>query len=299
MERDKNPLQLNNVSNDIRNKIYTIRGVPVMLDSNLAELYQVETKALNQAVKRNSERFPPHYMFQLSEEEMLSLRSQNVTSNAKHMRGGRRYLPYAFTEQGVAMLSAVLHSDVAVNTSIRIMDSFVELRHYLTDNDLVFRRLDRIELKQMETDKKVSDIFKKLEEPRKRKAVLFFKGQMYDAFSCIASIIGKAENEIILIDGYVDTKTLDMLSKKRKSTSVEIHTSQNNCKLTTTEITNFNKQYGKLTVKYTTDFHDRFMILDRSLLYHIGASIKDAGKKTFEISQIDDCKQVQEILKRL
>jgi len=299
MEIENDSLQLVTSSEDIRNKIYTIRGVQVMLDSDLAGLYQVETKALNQAVKRNPERFPLHYMFQLTEAETINLRSQIVTSKNSDSRGGRRYLPYVFTEQGVAMLSSVLHSDIAVKVSIRIMDTFVEMRHYLADNALVFKRLDRVELRQIETDKRVDQIFKQLEEPHEKKAVLFFKGQMYDAFSCIADIISKAKSDIILIDGYVDTGTLDLLSKKKKAVSVEIYTSTSGCKLTQKEIADFNSQYGKLTVKYTTEFHDRFMILDKTTLYHIGASIKDAGKKAFEISIIDDVKQTQEILNRL
>jgi hypothetical protein len=298
MDIDNNSLQLVSSSEDIKNKIYTIRGVQVMLDSDLAELYQVETKRINESVKRNPKRFPEKYCFSLTDEEYNSicLKSQIATSNG---RGGRRSSVKAFTEHAVAMLSSVLSSDIAINVSLRIMDAFVEMRHYLTDNALVFNRLDRIELKQIETDKRVDLIFKRLEEPREKKAVLFFKGQMYDAFSCIADIISKAKSDIILIDGYVDTGTLDLLSKKKKAVSVEIYTSTSGCKLTQKEIADFNSQYGKLTVKYTTDFHDRFMILDKTTLYHIGASIKDAGKKAFEISIIDDAKQTQEILNRL
>jgi len=296
MKIDNNSLQLIKSSEEIRNKIYTIRGVQVMLDSDLASLYEVETFNLNKAVKRNSDRFPQNFCFQLNSDEFNVLRFQIGISKE---RGGRRYLPYAFTEQGVAMLAGILHSDVAVKMSIAIINTFVEMRHYLADNALVFQRLDRIEVKQLEADNNFKAIFKQLEELREKKAVLFFKGQMYDAFSCIANIISKAKTDIILIDGYVDTGTLDLLSKKKKAVTVEIHTSTTGCKLTQKEITDFNSQYGKLSVNYTTDFHDRFMILDRTALYHIGASIKDAGKKAFEISIIDDVKQTQDILKRL
>ena len=197
------------------------------------------------------------------------------------------------------MLSSVLTSDIAVNVSLCIMDAFVEIRHYLADNALVFNRLDRIEIKQLEADKKFETIFRKLEEPRQKKAVLFFKGQMFDAFSCIADIIRTADKEIILIDGYTDTATLDLLSKKKEGVKVEIYTTEKHSKLTESEIASFNKEYPPLTVKHTSEFHDRFMILDRKTLYHIGASIKDAGKKAFEISQIDDEKQTEEILRRL
>ena len=269
-----------------------------MLDSDLAELYHVETKRINEAVKRNSKRFSERYCFILTEEEyhLCCLKSQNATSNK---RGGRRSTVKVFTEQGVAMLSSVLTSEVAINVCIRIMDAFVEIRHYLSDNALVFQRIEKLEEYKWESDKNFKAIFKQLEEPRTKKAILFFKGQMFDAFSCIADIIKTAKTEIILIDGYVDTATLDLLSKKKKGVKVEIYTMQNNCKLTSSEIADFNKQYAGLTVSHTTEFHDRFMIIDRKTLYHVGASIKDAGKKAFEISQIDDDKQVAEILKRL
>lgn len=286
-------------SDDIRNKIYTIRGVQVMLDSDLAQLYQVETKALNQAVKRNADRFPKHFMFQLQEKELHDLRSQFVTSNDLSSRGGRRYLPFAFTEQGVAMLSAILHSDTAIKTSISIMNAFVSLRHYLSDYGLIFQRLDRVELKQLETDEKFRQIFKQLETPRQDKAVIFFKGQMWDAVSCIEEIIRKADHSVILIDGYVDKGTLDMLSRKKQGVSVEIDTSEKNCILTEKEISAFRSQHGNLEIRYTNEFHDRFLILDNKVLYHIGASIKDAGKKAFEISKSEDSVILEAVLERL
>ena len=298
MENSRDTLPQMTDTDAIRNKIYTIRGVQVMLDSDLAQLYCVETKRINETVKRNQKRFPARYCFTLSEEEYTKccLKSQNATSNK---RGGRRSAIKVFTEQGVAMLSSVLTSDVAVNVSLHIMDAFVEMRHYMADNALVFNRLDRIEMKQLEADKKFETIFRKLEEPRPKKAVLFFRGQMFDAFSCIADIIRTAEKEIILIDGYTDTATLDLLSKKKEGAEVKIYTSEKHTKLTESEIASFNKEYPALAVKYTSEFHDRFMILDRRTLYHIGASIKDAGKKAFEISEIDDGKQTEEILRRL
>ena len=241
----------------IKEKIYIIRGVQVMLDSDLAELYQVETKALNQAVKRNQKRFPEQFMFQLQEIEYDSLRSQIVTSNKADTRGGRRYLPFAFSEEGVAMLSAVLRSTVAVDMSIRIMEAFVAMRHYLADNAMVFQRLDRVELKQLESDEKFRQIFKQLEAPKQSKAVIFFKGQMWDATSCIEEIIGRAEKSIILIDGYVDKGTLDMLSRKKTGVVIEIYTNQKNCNLTQKEINTFSTQYGPLNLRYTDAFHDR------------------------------------------
>ena len=283
-------------SYDIRNKIYTIRGLQVMLDADLAELYHVNTKALNQAVKRNINRFPSSFCFQLTlaEKEELVTTCDRLT-RLKHSS----VCPNVFTESGVAMLSAILRSDVAVNTSIAIMNAFISLRHYMADNAVVFQRLDRIEIKQLEADEKFNQLFKQLETPKQDKAVIFFKGQMWDAISCIEEIIEKAEKSIILIDGYIDKGTLDMLAKKKPGVSVEIHTTQKNCKLTQKEVDSFSGQYGSLNIKYTNEFHDRFLILDSKELYHIGASIKDAGKKAFEISHNNDEKMLTSLLSRL
>lgn len=283
-------------SYDIRNKIYTIRGLQVMLDADLAELYHVNTKALNQAVKRNINRFPSSFCFQLTlaEKEELVTTCDRLT-RLKHSS----VCPNVFTESGAAMLSAILRSDVAVNTSIAIMNAFISLRHYMADNAVVFQRLDRIEIKQLEADDKFNQLFKQLETPKQDKAVIFFKGQMWDAISCIEEIIEKAEKSIILIDGYIDKGTLDMLDKKKPGVSVEIHTTQKNCKLTQKEVDSFSGQYGSLNIKYTNEFHNRFLILDSNELYHIGASIKDAGKKAFEISLNNDEKMLTSLLSRL
>ena len=291
---------------NIKSKIYTIRGIQVMLDSDLAGIYGYTTKRFNEQVKNNRSKFPSDFMFQLTAEEAFLLsRSIFPTSimQTKGVKGGRAYLPYAFTEQGIYMLMTVLKGELAIQQSITLIRLFKQMRDFLQTNAQVFDRLERLEIKQLENkleaDKNFKEIFKQLESPRLKKAILFFKGQMFDAFSCIANLIGTATSEIILIDGYVDTATLDFLSKKAPSTTVNIYTFQNTCKLTQTEISDFNTQYSGLTLHYTTEFHDRFLIIDRQTLYHIGASIKDAGKKAFEISQIDDDKQIQEILKRL
>ena len=287
-------------SDNIRDRIYTIRGVQVMLDSDLATLYGVETKALNQAVKRNLDRFPERYCFQLTEEDLSRSRSQFVTMNGKTGRGTNiKYLPHAFTQEGIAMLSSVLRSTTAVQVSISIMDAFIAMRNYLADNAVIFQRLDRMELKQIETDENIKQIFKQLESPKQDKAIIFFKGQMWDATSCIEEIIGKAEESIVLIDGYVDKGTLDMLSRKKAKVSVDIFTFKKSCKLTEKEISTFRSQYEKLEIKFTDEFHDRFLILDNKALYHLGASIKDAGKKAFEISLNEDVKLLRSILERL
>lgn len=283
-------------SDDIRAKIYVIRGVQVMLDSDLAQLYGVETKALNQTVKRNIDRFPSQFCFRLNENETSELVTNcDRLAKLKHSS----VCPYAFTESGVAMLSALLRSEIAVRTSIMVINAFVSMRHYLSDNAMVFQRLDRIELKQLEADEKFKQIFKQLDVPKQNKAVIFFKGQMWDATSCIEEIIGEAKKSIILIDGYVDKGTLDMLTKKKSGVYVEIHTIRKNFGITQKEIYTFSAQYGPLSIKFTDEFHDRFMILDKKSLYHIGASIKDAGKKTFEISLNDDEKMLTALLSRL
>ena len=284
---------------DIKNLIYVVRGQQVMLDSDLAMLYQVETKVFNQAVNRNIERFPENFRFQLTKEEFDALRSQIATSNG---RGGRRYRPYMFTEQGIAMLSGVLRSDVAVQVSIRIMNTFVEMRRFIANNALLFEKVSDIELKQLEyqksTDEKFDKVFQYIEDHAESEQKVFFDGQIYDAFSLITSIIQKATGEIILIDGYVDVDTLNILAKKNTGVDVKIYTYAS-APLTNRDAANFNAQYPTLTVKKTQVFHDRFIILDGKTAYHIGASIKDAGKKCFGISLIDDPGVVTDLLNRL
>ena len=284
---------------DVKSLIHVIRGKQVMLDSDLAMLYQVETKVFNQSVTRNIERFPENFRFQLTKEEYDALRSQNATSNG---RGGRRYLPFAFTEQGIAMLSGVLRSDVAVQVSIRIMNTFVEMRHFIANNALLFEKVSDIELKQLEyqksTDERFDKVFKYIEDHAESEQKVFFDGQIYDAFSLITSIVKKAQKEIVLIDGYVDVDTLNILAKKNTGVDVKIYTYAS-AQLTNRDVTTFNAQYPTLTVKKTQVFHDRFIILDGKTAYHVGASIKDAGKKCFGISLIDDPGVVSDLLNRL
>lgn len=277
---------------DIKSLIYVVRNQQVMIDSDLAMLYQVETRRLNEAVKRNIARFPEEFRFQLNVEETESLRSQIATSKEDEMKkGGRRYLPYVFTEQGIAMLSAVLRNDVAIQVSISIMKSFVEMRRFISNNALLFERISTVELRQLEyqkqTDEKLEQIFEYISEHEESSQKVFFDGQIYDAFSLIVSLIQKADKEIALIDGYVDVGTLNLLSKKKENVAVTVYTLKRT-KLTKTDIENFNAQYPTLEVKYTKVFHDRFLILDRGTSYHVGASLKDAGKKCFGINLIQD-----------
>lgn len=286
MAEDKNHVIVNN--KDIKNMIYTFRDQQAMVDSDLAKLYQVTTGNLNKAVKRNLSRFPEHFCFQLTEHEYKNLRFQNGSSSSNNNNyGGRRYMPYVFTEQGIAMLSAVLKSDIAVEISVKIMNSFVEMRRFLLSNQELFSRLDRIEIKQLETDRKFEEVFNYIAANTEVKQNIFFNGQIYDAFSFIVGLIGKAKKEIILIDNYVDVNTLNILCKKNQGVEVVIATAGKGS-LSVKDITKFNAQYPKLSVKTTTDFHDRFLILDKIEVYHIGASIKDAGKKSFGITKIED-----------
>ena len=291
----------------IENLIYVIRRKQVMIDSDLAMLYQVETSALNRAVKRNIKRFPEDFRFQLTEEEYDFLRcqfgiSKADTENKANGRGGRRYLPYVFTEQGISMLASVLHSEVAINVSIGIMRAFVEMRRFIASNSLLFERISSVELKQLEyqkqTDEKLEQIFEYISEHEESSQKVFFDGQIYDAFSLIVSLIQKAKKEITLIDGYVDVGTLNLLSKKKSDVAVTIYT-QKQTKLTKTDVKNFNAQYPTLKIKYTKVFHDRFLILDRVTAYHVGASLKDAGKKCFGINLIQDAGIIKDILQRL
>lgn len=285
---DKTTMIVQNIStDDIRNRIYTIRGVQVMLDSDLAALYGVETRVLNQAVKRNENRFPEDFCFQITSEEFKILKSQLVISSESSW-GGTRKLPLVFTEHGVTMLASVLRSDVAVKMGIRIIKEFVAIRHFLVDNALFLQRLRDIDLKLIEHDEKFTEVFKQLEAPRERKASIFSAGQLYDAASFIEDIVSQAKKNITIIDKYVDKHTLDLLVKKTKDVSVLIVTDKNCAELSEQEIELFNKQYGKLEVKYYKKCHARYIIIDGKILYHCGASLKDAGKQIFSIDIIDE-----------
>ena len=225
----------------ITNLIYTIRGKQVMLDSDLASLYQVETKYLNRQRSRNADRFPEDFCFQLTKEEYEVLRCQNVTSKNGEGSGGRRYMPYMFTEQGIAMLSAVHKSGIATKVSINIMRAFVEMRKFVVSNREMFARLDRVELKQLEIDKKLEEVFNYIASNTEVKQKIFFDGQIYDAFSFIADLVGKAQSKLILIDNYVDVNTLNILCKKNTGVDVLIATAGKG-NLSTKDINKFNAQ---------------------------------------------------------
>ena len=282
---------------NIKDLIYTIRGKQVMLDSDVAMLYHYPTKRINEAVRRNIERFPENFCFKLTEIEAENLRSQIATSSLeKENYGGRRYLPYVFTEQGIAMLSGLLKNDIAIQVSINIMNAFVEMRRFIATNGQVFERLTTVEYKMLEHDKKFDEVFDELQKKQESvfKQSIFFDGQIYDAYSLIIDIIKKAKQKILIIDNYIDDSILKMLSKKSQKVEVVILTSQNS-NLNRLDINKFNKQYPTLKVATTNKFHDRFIVIDNKELYHVGASLKDLGKKCFAISKIED----KEYLKRL
>lgn len=300
MDKGLEPIELD--IKYIENLIFTIRDKQVILDSDIAMLYEVETKKLNQAVKRNIERFPEEFCFKLTEIEYNSLRSQFVTLKNYGRGQHKKYLPYVFTEQGIAMLSAVLHSQKAIEVSIDIMKAFVEMRKFIINNQILFEKISNMELKQIEyqrkTNKKFDEVFKQIESNKQINQKVFFEKQIYDAFSIIIELIKKADKEIILIDNCVDINTLNILAKKKDNSNVIIYT-RNDTKLTSKDIDKFNLQYPKLELKFTDKFHDRFLILDQKIIYHIGASIKDAGKKCFGITLIKYNSIIKDILEKL
>jgi len=269
---------------EIESRIYPVRGQQVMFDSDLASLYQVETKNLNKAVKRNIERFPETFCFQLTQEELENLRFQIGTSSLNY--GGRRYLPYVFTEQGVAMLSAILRSEIAVKVSIEIMNAFVEMRKVLMGNAALFARMDKIELKQLEADGRFEEIFKALESGKlhSEKGV-FYDGQIFDAYTFVAGIIRSAQRSIILIDNYVDDTVLTLLGKRGQSVSATIYSKGISSQLQL-DLQRYNSQYPAIAIHTFAHAHDRFLIIDGTELYHIGASLKDLGKKWFAFSKM-------------
>lgn len=285
---------------EIRNKIYTIRGVQVMLDTDLAAIYGYPVKVFNQQIKRNKDRFPEDFMFQMTKEEYIQSRSQFVTSimQDEGTKGGRVYYPYVFTEQGIYMLMTVLKGELAVRQSIMLIRLFRQMKDYIIQTDGIYRHLERIDDKLIEHDRKFEKILEDLTDPSIKKSALFFSGEMYDAFSLLTKIVREAKSSIVLIDNYVDTTTLDILSKKNSGVSVIIVTANPN-RLTQKDISSFKAEYGNLEIRESHEFHDRFLILDRMKLYYVGASLKDAGKKCFELSLIDDSGQITELLRRI
>ena len=297
------------VENKVESLIQVIRGQQVMLDRDLAELYGVETRRLNEQVKRNIERFPEDFMFQLTKEEFENWKSQFATSNSIVM--GARKRPYAFTEQGVAMLSGVLKSPTAVEANIRIMRAFVSMRHFMVNNVVFFQRLETIEFNQLESNKvqakilahqevqdhRIDEIFRRLDEGMyKPKQGIFFDNQIYDAYSFVSELIKSAKQRIILIDNYVDETVLTLLDKRGENVSATIYTQQVSRQFRL-DVDCHNSQYPPIEVDVFRRSHDRFLCIDDTV-YHVGASIKDLGKKWFAFSKMEDFKP-EELVARI
>ena len=276
----------------IEHLIYTIRGLQVMLDRDIALLYSVETGQLNRQVKRNIGRFPSDFMFRLSKEEMEILKCQNGISSW----GGDRYLPYAFTENGIAMLSSVLRSPTAIEANIRIMRAFTSMRHFFTNNAQVFQRLSTIKYHQIETDKRIDEVFKRLDANTTPQQGIFFDGQVFDAYCFVSDLIKKAKQSIILIDNYVDDSVLSLLDKRESNVSAKIYT-QNISSQLKLDINKHNSQYPLIEVNQFNKAHDRFLLIDDEI-YHIGASIKDLGKKWFAFTLMRDI-TAKELIKKI
>jgi len=268
----------------IKNKIFTIRDIQVMLDRDLAKLYEIEIKVFNQAVKRNIKRFPNTFRFQLTKDELETLRSQNVTFKENL---NTKYLPYVFTEQGVSMLSAVLKSDIAIEISIKIIESFISMRKLITSNISIYDRFERVEQRLSLHDDKFNKIFEAIEEkgvPQKQH--IFYDGQIFDAYLFVSDIIKSAKISIKLIDSYVDESTLVLFTKRYENVRMQIYTKTVSKQLKL-DLEKHNTQYPKIEIVRFDLSHDRFLIIDEKEVYHFGASLKDLGKKWFAVSKMD------------
>ena len=269
------------IEKTIKQKIFTIRGKQVMLDRDLAELYNTETKVLNQAVKRNLERFPTDFMFKLT-----NLEKNELVTNCDHLKLLKYSYQesYVFTEQGVAMLSSVLRSKKAIEVNIQIFRAFIEMRKYISKNLELFQRLDKVENKLLTYDKNFEQIFNALEDKTLPNKGIFFDGQVFDAYKFISELIKSAKESIILIDNYVDETVLTLFEKRNENVKVEIYSELT--KQLELDLKKFNSQYERIEIKQFNKSHDRFLIIDNQV-YHFGASLKDLGKKWFAFSKMD------------
>ena len=306
-------VQIPNGELEIQRRIMSVRSVQVMLDRDLAELYGVELKALNQAVKRNAERFPERFMHQLTKDEFADLKSQIATSsqdsNLSHLKsqfvtsswGGVRKPPKVFTEQGVSMLSAVLHSPTAIDVSIRIMDAFVAMRRHLMANGQVLQQLDRLRrqqiLDQSRNDERFDTVFTALASGNLLPSGILPAGSEYDSLRYVSRLVESAKSEIVVIDPYADATILDVLSGKKTGVTVRL-VCKNRGKPTVSEIAKFNRQYKGLTVSYSDDFHDRFVLIDNAELHNFGSSVNSLGRRVSTYST-HDAKEIKKLLAQL
>lgn len=279
-------------NNKIENMIYEIRGKQVMLDSDLAKLYQVETKRINEAVKNNMDKFPERFSWKLTKEEYNILRSKFSTSSLNNIHGGRRYNPRVFTEQGIAMLATILKSKIATEVSIAIMDAFVVMRKYISNELLEQRYINNMVLEHDSEIKLLQESFSKFEEKRKNNEI-YFNGQIYDAYSKIKDIISEAQNSLIIIDAYADKTLLDLIREVEVNVILIVKT---NSLITKLDIQKYNSQYNNLKVIFNDTFHDRYFILDRKIVYHCGTSVNHAGSKTFSINILEDATVINNLI---
>ena len=281
---------------NIENMIYEIRGKQVMFNSDVSKLYNVETKRINEVIKRNINRFPEEFCFQITIEELekVSSRSQFATLNkSNNYRGYNiKYLPYVLTEQGIMMLSGLLKSDIAVKVNVQIIDAFVRMRKYISSNLIEQKYINELVIKDNERINLLEESFSKLEEKEKVNHI-FYEGQIYDAYSLIIDILNKAKKEIIIIDNYAGKKLFDII--KNIDVKVKIYTEN----IDNISKEKYEKQYNNLEIINTHIFHDRFIIIDNKELYHSGASFKDLGKKCFAITKIEDNSILKELLNKL
>lgn len=267
----------------IENLIYEINGIQVMIDRDLAKLYGTETKRINEAVRNNPEKFPRRFSWILTKEEQIMFEVENFDLKKEEGRGGRRYSSRVFTEQGVAMLATILKTKVAVQVSIDIMDAFVMMRKYISNNNYE-HRISNIETKILDHDNQINQIFNALES-KKIINEIYFNGQIYDAYSKIISIMNDATKSLTIIDNYADISILDMISKINIPVLL---ITKKNANLNQIDINKYNQQYNNLKIVYNNTFHDRYLILDNEIIYHLGASINYAGSKTFSINKLED-----------
>ena len=276
-----------NVNNNVENMIFEIRGVQVMLASDVAKLYQIETRIINQVIKRNIKRFPDTFCFQLTEEEYSNLRSQFVISS-KNSHGGTRYLPYVLTEQGIMMLSGLLKSDIAVNVNVQIIDAFVKLRRYvsnsLVNNEMLLNHENRI--------LKLEHTFNKMQEKEKINTI-FFEGQIFDAYTLLLDLFDSAKEEIIIVDNYASKELLKILKSVDKKIII---VSKN---IDDILVKKYSSEYSNIEFKNLDIFHDRFLIIDKKKLYSCGASFKDLGKKCFAINEMESKKLIDDLLEKI
>ncbi|MDR1417933.1 MAG: ORF6N domain-containing protein [Endomicrobium sp.] len=283
MSKSENVLESSQFNN-IKSKIFTMRGMQVMIDRDLSELYGVETKVLNQSVKRNLMRFPQDFMFQLNKAEKNEL--VTICDHLKMLKFSYSN-PYVFTEQGVAMLSSVLSSKRAVEVNMHIIRAFVEMRKFMLSNAQMFQRLDMLELKQLKTDEKLEKVFDIMEQNQIiPKQGVFFEGQIFDAYTFVSDLIRKAKKSIIIVDNYVDDRVFKLLTKRRKGVKATIYTKSIKNALSL-DLQKHNAQYVPIDLKTIKTFHDRFIILDDNEVYHFGASLKDLALKCFAFSKLN------------